>query len=126
MLFSLKGCGSVDSLFRKKYLILLSLSKFLTGSRSSCDVLLGIKFSPSERTSSWGVFRILEERLVMYFLRLVCLWVSFWICLRVVFLEFLLAYILGYFRGHEFILRILLLEIFIDKFDVEYTEVGVV
>ena len=90
------------------------------------DVLLGIKFSPSERTSSWGVFRILEERLVMYFLRLVCLWVSFWICLRVVFLEFLLAYILGYFRGHEFILRILLLEIFIDKFDVEDTEVGVV
>ena len=101
MLFSLKGCGSVDSLFRKKYLILLSLSKFLTGSRSSCDVLLGIKFSPSERTSSWGVFRILEERLVTYFLRLVCLWVSFWICLRVVFLDFLLAYILGYFQMQQ-------------------------
>ena len=58
------------------------------------QVLLGTKFKPSERISNWGLLRVLEESLVMYFIRLVCLCVSFWICLRVVFLDFLLAYVI--------------------------------
>ena len=79
MLFFLKGCGSVDGWFLKKYLILLFLSKLCRDSvKLFCGgVLLGTKVRPSERTSSCVVVRVLDERLVMYFSLFSVVWISF-------------------------------------------------
>ena len=63
MLFFLKGCGSVDGLFRKAYFSLLLLSKLSTdfGKCTFGGAQLGIKVKPKARTPSCGGFRVLED-----------------------------------------------------------------
>ena len=92
VLFSLKGCGSVDGRSLKKCLILFPLSKSSRDSMSWdwSKCLLGTKVKPNDRTSVWGGSRVLEERLVMYFSLLICIWISPFVCLWMAFLDFLL------------------------------------
>ena len=83
VLLFLKGCGSEDGLFLKKYFSLLLLSK-LSRDSGNCvlgGVQLGIKVKPKARTSNCGGLRDFDERFVMYFVLLRSFCVSLVICL---------------------------------------------
>ena len=99
VLFFLKGCGSVDGLFLKKYFSLLFLSKLLRDSGSCVfgGVQLGIKVKPKARTSNCGGLRDFDERFVMYLVLFISFCVSFIVCVWAVFLACLFLYLVEYF-----------------------------
>ena len=58
--------------------------------RSSGDfVLLGTKFNPRERTSSWASVKVFDDKFVIYFSLLIILSVSFFTFFLFIFLIFL-------------------------------------
>ena len=83
MLFSLKGCGSVDGRFLKKYFSLLLLSNSSRDLVKLFDAwfLLGTKVKPRARMSSCAWSSVLDERLVMYLHLSSCFCVCLIVCL---------------------------------------------